>query len=120
DIKGTLELRQAMDYSIVMVNGRTVGQAFRGYGPESSKIELIETGPVTLDVLVYNLGRISVVVSDRTQGLARKGLVGGAFLEGKELDDWEDYSLPLDKIEFHASDAPHTGPTLYRGTFDVA
>ena len=27
-IKGTLELRQAMDYTIVMVNGRTVARSF--------------------------------------------------------------------------------------------
>jgi beta-galactosidase len=119
-IKGTLELKDARDYAVVMVNGRTVGKAFRGFGPESSKIELNATGPTTLDVLVYNLGRISVIVSDRTQGLARKGLLGGAFLDGQELAGWDAYSLPLDEIRFKASDAPHTGPTYYRGTFDVA
>ena len=77
-----------MDYTIVMVNGKTVGKAFRGYGPDSSKIALNETGAVTLDILVYNLGRISVVTNDRTQYLARKGLLGGASLDGQDLTGW--------------------------------
>jgi beta-galactosidase len=118
-IKGTLELRQAMDYTIVMVNGRTVGKAFRGYGLDSNKLDLNEAGPVTLDLLVYNLGRISVVTSAQTQDRARKGLIGGAFLGGQELTGWEHYSLPLENIRFRASDLPHTGPTFYRGGFTV-
>ncbi len=118
-IEGTLELRQAMDYAVVMVNGRTVGKAFRGDGPESNKIELNEPGPVTLDLLVYNLGRISVVVSERTQNLARKGLLGGAFLDGQELEEWQTYCLPLEDVHVQASDAPHVGPMFYRGTFEV-
>jgi len=117
-VKGLLELKQAMDYAIVMVNGKTVGKAFRGYGPDSSKIALDESGPATLDVLVYNLGRISVPVNSATQYRAHKGLIGGATLDGQELRDWANYSLPFDHIEhFQASDAPHTGPTIYRGTF---
>jgi len=120
-LKGTLELKQAMDYAIVMVNGKTVGKAFRGYGPDSSKIALNETGPVTLDILVYNLGRISVVTSDRTQYLARKGLLGGASLDGQDLIGWEMYSLPyvsgVDK--FKATDGPQTGPAFYHATFTV-
>lgn len=120
-LKGTLELKKAMDYTVVMVNGRTVGKSFVGYGPDSSRIELDETGPVTLDLLVYNLGRISVIVSDRSQDRARKGLIGGAFLDGSELSGWEMFSLPMAKVgNFKASAAPHTGPTLYRGTFNVA
>ncbi|HWA10810.1 MAG TPA: beta-galactosidase [Opitutaceae bacterium] len=120
-VKGTLELRKAMDYTTVMVNGRTVGKSFVGLGLDSNKIELNETGPVTLDLLVYNLGRISVIVSDRSQDRARKGLIDGAYLDGQELSDWEIFSLPMAKVDnFKASTAPHTGPTLYRGTFDVA
>jgi beta-galactosidase len=118
-ISGTLELRQAMDYTIVMVNGRTVGKSFRGYGLDSNKLELNEAGPVTLDLLVYNLGRISVVTDAQTQDRARKGLIGGAYLDGRELSGWDMYSLPMEKVRFKASDSPHIGPTLYRGTFTV-
>jgi beta-galactosidase len=117
-IKGTLELKQAMDYTIVMVNGKTVGKAFRGDGLDSNKIPLDQAGPATLDLLVYNLGRISVPVSSATQSIAHKGLIGGAALDGQDLSDWQIYSLPFDHIDhFQASAAPHTGPTIYRGTF---
>jgi beta-galactosidase len=119
-LKGTLELKKAMDYTLVMVNGRTVGKSFAGYGPNSSKVELNESGPVTLDLLVYNLGRISVIVSAQSQNRARKGLIDGTWLDGKELEGWDIYSLPMEKIVgFKASSAPHIGPTFYRGEFTV-
>jgi beta-galactosidase len=111
-----------MDYSVVMVNGRTVGTAFVGDGLDSNQLALpATTGPATLDVLVYNLGRISVIVSQDTQHLARKGLLGGATLDGVDLTDWQMYSLPYEKVDnFKASDATPTGPMFYRGTFTVA
>jgi beta-galactosidase len=119
-VKGMLELRDAMDYTIVMANGKTIAKSFRGYGAGYNKIVLNESGPVTLDLLVYNLGRISVPVSFRTQSRARKGLIGGAFLDGRELSDWEIFSLPMAKIEnLKASEKPHVGPTFYHGTFNV-
>ncbi len=119
-LKGTLELRKAMDYTVVMVNGRTVGNSFVGLGLDSNKLKLDETGPVTLDLLVYNLGRISVVVSEHSQDRARKGLIDGAYLDGSELSGWEIFSLPMAKVSnFKASAAPHTGPTLYRANFNV-
>jgi len=119
-LRGRLEIREAMDYAVVMVNGKTVGEAFRGFGPESCRVDLQEPGPATLDLLVYNLGRISVPVSAKTQALAHKGLVGGASLAGRDLSGWETYSLPFDRIEgFSASDARPVGPTVYRGTFPL-
>jgi beta-galactosidase len=120
-LKGKLELKKAMDYTVVMVNGKTVGKSFVGDGLDSNKIELPETaGPATLDLLVYNLGRISVIVSDKSQHLARKGLIDGATLDGQDLTGWQIYSLPFNSVDnFKASDAAHTGPTFYRGTFTV-
>ena len=120
-LKGTLELRKAMDYTVVMVNGRTVAKSFIGYGADSSKVALDESGAVTLDLLVYNLGRISVPVSEKTQDRARKGLIDGAYLDGAELSGWDIYSLPMDKIDhFKPTTTAHTGPTLYRATFNVS
>ncbi len=78
-IKGTLELREARDYAVTMVNGKTVGKVFHRLGPDSNKITLDESGPATLDILVHNLGRISVITSANSQERARKGLIGGAF-----------------------------------------
>jgi beta-galactosidase len=118
-LKGKLELKTAQDYTVVMVNGKTVGTAFVGDGLDSNKIELPETdGPATLDLLVYNLGRISVVVTADTAHLARKGLIGGATLDGADLSGWQIYSLPYYNVNnFKASAEQHTGPTFYRGTF---
>jgi beta-galactosidase len=120
-LKGKLELKTAQDYTVVMVNGKTVGTSFLGDGLDSNKIGLPEnTGPATLDLLVYNLGRISVIVSAETAHLARKGLIDGASLDGADLSDWQMFSLPYNNVDnFKASDAPHTGPTFYRGTFMV-
>jgi beta-galactosidase len=119
-IRGTLELRQAMDYTVVMVNGRTVARAFRGYGLDSNKVHLDETGPATLDLLVYNLGRISVPVSSETQWRAHKGLIGGASLDGQDLHGWEIYSLPFDNVaDFRASEFRTPDPTFYRATFTL-
>ncbi len=119
-IKGLLELRQAMDYTVVMVNGKTVANAFRGDGLDTNKVNLDASGPATLDLLVYNLGRISVPVSSKTQWRAHKGLIGGAAIDGQAISGWDIYSLPLDGIDnFRASDSPHGGPTFYRGEFTL-
>ena len=120
-LKGKLELKTAQDYTVVMVNGKTVGTSFVGDGLDSNKIELPETtGPATLDLLVYNLGRISVIVSEHSPDRARKGLIGGATLDGADLSGWQMYSLPYYNVDnFKASDAPHTGPTFYHGTFTL-
>ena len=119
-IRGTLELRDARDYAITMVNGKTVGKSFIGLGTDSNKIALNEPGPATLDILVHNLGRISVITSANSQGRARKGLVGGAFLDGAELTDWQIFSLPLTSVRsIQPSQAACTGPTFYHATFNA-
>jgi beta-galactosidase len=118
-LKGKLELRQTQDYAIIMVNGKTVGKSFIGYGAESNTIALDEAGPATLDILVHDLGRISVIVNANSAGRARKGL-GVALLDGKELTDWKMYCLPLETIDnLKSSDAPHVGPTFYRAAFNI-
>ncbi len=115
-----LELRQARDYAITMVNGKTVGKSFIGLGADSDKITLNESGPVTLDILVHSLGRISVITSTDSAGPRRKGLIGGAFLDGVELADWQIFSLPLTNVQsIKSSQALHTGPTFYHASFNV-
>lgn len=104
-----------------MVNGKTVGKSFIGLGADSNKITLDESGPVTLDILVHSLGRISVITSANSQECARKGLIGGAFLDGVELTDWQIFSLPLASVQaIQPSQSPHTGPTFYHAIFNVS
>jgi beta-galactosidase len=118
-LKGMLELKNARDYTLVMLNGRTVAEAFAGLGLDTNKVPVDASGPVTLDLLVHNLGRISVITSSQSQDRARKGLEA-ATLDGAELRDWEMFSLPLASVEnLRPADAPFAGPTFYRGTFDV-
>jgi beta-galactosidase len=119
-LKGKLELQKAMDYTIVMVNGKPVGESFVGLGLDSNKIDVNEAGPATLDILVYNLGRISVIVNANSPARARKGLVGGASLDGAELSGWDMYSLPMENVQaIKPSRTPANGPTFYHATFNV-
>ncbi|MCF3651661.1 beta-galactosidase [Synoicihabitans lomoniglobus] len=120
-IRGELELRDARDYTSVMINGREVAQSFVGYGLDTNRIMLDESGPVTLDLLVYNLGRISVITAQHSQHRARKGLDGGAWLNGDELTEWQMFSLPLPHgSTVTQAGAEHIGPTFYRGRFETA
>jgi beta-galactosidase len=116
-LKGKLQLKQAMDYAVVTVNGKTVGKSFVGYGPDSSAMDVNEAGPATLDILVENLGRISVITNAASQNRAHRGLVGGVFLDGQEITGWDNYSLLMNDAPAITADAPHAGPTVYRGTF---
>jgi len=120
-LKGALELKNASDYTIVMVNGKTVGEAYRGLGPDTSKITVNQDGPATLDILVYNLGRVSVITNAASQDRARKGLLGGATLDGQDLTGWEMYSLPYESgpDKFKASTSPANGPAFYHAKFTV-
>ncbi|HTB64416.1 MAG TPA: beta-galactosidase [Opitutales bacterium] len=120
-VKGTLQLKQLQDYGIVMVNGKTVGEAYAGLGANTSNITLNQDGPATLDILVYNLGRVSVITNAASQGRARKGLLGGASLDGQDLVGWDMYSLPYESgpEKFQPSVTTQAGPAFYHATFTV-
>src|ERR1019366_4159685 len=59
-LSGVLDLKKALDYSMVMIDGKVVGEAFAGLGADSFRMKLAHARPCTLDILVYNLGRNSV------------------------------------------------------------
>ena len=102
-----------------MLDGKTVGESFIGYGPQSFQIPLDHTGPCTLDILVHNLGRTS---SPFNQGTSRKGLNENPTLNGTALTGWTIFSLPLDdpKIELDQSlKTPQTSPMFYTGNFTL-
>jgi beta-galactosidase len=117
-IKGKLDLRKALDYSIVMINGEVVGKAFAGFGAESFQMNLNHSGACTLDILVYNLGRNSVGINQAT---SRKGLNQNPTLDGQQLKGWTIYSLPMDETKFVDSKVESkSAPVIYSGTFDLA
>ena len=122
-IEGLLDLGKALDYSIVMLDGQVVGQAFAGYGRESFRMTLNHPRAGTLDILVYNLGRNSVGI---TQSNSRKGLNENPLLDGQELKGWQIYSLPMDDpaklpstIQTTADPGP-LAPAIYSGTFNLS
>ncbi len=119
-LKGTLELKQASDYAFIMVNGKVVREAYPGLGLDTNKVDINEPGPVTLDIMVYNLGRVSVITNPASQPRARKGLLDGATLDGKDLTGWEMYALPYPAgPENFKAAAPTNGPAFYHATFAV-
>ena len=65
-----------------------------------------------LDILVENTGRVNFTKVIRGE---RKGITGSVTIAGRELDQWQIYSLPMDnvsKLAFTA--ATCTGPCFYR------
>jgi beta-galactosidase len=127
-ITGQLDLRNALDYSIVMLNGQVIGQAFKGFGRDTFKMNLDHPAPATLDILVYNLGRNSVGIN---QAISRKGLNQNPTLDGQELHQWQIHSLPMDDpatmmtTQVTSADPPTpdkspNGPAIYTGTFNIS
>jgi beta-galactosidase len=121
-LKGKLHLENVRDYAITMVNQKVVGRSFVGFGPQSFDIEANEQGPVSLDILVHNLGRISVITNAASQDRARKGL-GDVLLDGKSLSgegvEWQMYSLPLATPPQMPATFSQADVTFYHGTFGV-
>lgn len=94
---GVLALDGLRDYATVFRDGRYVGALSRVQRPKA-KLDLTITLPqtreeATLDVLVDSFGHVNYghMMSDR------KGIVSPIRLDGKELQDWNVYSLPLDE-----------------------
>jgi beta-galactosidase len=116
-IKGTLNLKHALDYSIVMIDGKVVGRVCQGIAHPVFDVPLNHPDPCTLDILVYNLGRNSVGI---IQSISRKGLTADPTLDGTPLQDWQIYSLPMDDpAPTDATTAP-TAPAMYSGTFNLS
>ncbi len=137
-IKGALDVGQPRDYVSIMVNGKVVGEKFNGMGgpgrgaaasrgaapatraaPAAATTALDASGPCTVDILVHNLGRNSLLTSEAGQ---RKGLMANPTLDGVALTGWKIYSLPLEDPSMLPSSSTvssATGPTFYSGTFNV-
>lgn len=112
----TLHLTQLHDRAQVFVNGVEVGMLERNQ-PLSLPLTL-PPGPVTLDILVENLGRVNY----GPQLLDRKGLLGLVRLGTHTvLHGWQCWPLALNDLSalrFGASPGV-AGPTFYRSCFDV-
>jgi beta-galactosidase len=99
------------------------GRAARGPGrgpAPAQPITLDISGPCTLDILVHNLGRNSLLTSENGQ---RRGLVANPTLDGAAVTGWKIYSMPLDnpdQLPASTKTSSATGPTFFSGTFNIA
>lgn len=115
DKTGLLKLNGLRDYAVVMVNGKTVGTLDRRIKKDSIELEL-PTGKVRLDILVENLGRINF---GKYLLQNKKGITDKVTFEGKEVLNWQMYSLPFKtpSVISFAGATIHKSPQIKQGTF---
>ena len=116
-----LKIRDLRDYAIILVNGRRVGTLDRRERQDSMRVAL-PAGPVQLDILVENLGRVNFgkYLLQNTKGITKSVTLGG-----QELLGWQQYGLPFSQAPAvapatGAAAGASTGPVLRAATFTVA
>ncbi|MGB6875125.1 MAG: glycoside hydrolase family 35 protein [Candidatus Acidiferrales bacterium] len=114
--KASLVLNEVHDYATVFLNGKRVGTLDRRLHQDSIPLEL-PPGTSRLDILVENLGRINFGPKLRDD---RKGITQAVTLDGRELNGWEIYPLPMnDLVSLPFSKITAQAPAFYRGTFTL-
>ena len=114
-VAGDLDLSRAKDYSVVMIDGKTVGTTYARYGKERTRVRIQTTGPATLDILVHSLGRENASMAE-----GGRGLLAAPSLDGKPLTGWEMTPLPLDDPGLLPAGTPIEGsPMFYTGSFSL-
>ena len=121
-VRGELIFDHLQDYAQIYLNGSLAGILDRRLHQDRLPLD-IQTKNTQLDILVENSGRVNFGQEIRTEW---KGIRGPVTLAGHILTGWQIYSLPmadLNALPFLNAivDAaiPATGPTFYRGTFDL-
>jgi beta-galactosidase len=110
---GKLEFKEQRDYSHIFVNQKFTGKLDRRLSEQSFPIAA-KTGDV-LDVLVENMGRINF---GKEFIYDRKGITDKVLFDGRELKNWEIFSLPFDNLaKLKFSTKPTENPVFFRGTF---
>ncbi|MBS1521938.1 MAG: beta-galactosidase [Bacteroidetes bacterium] len=115
---GTLRLAGLRDYAVVMINGKRVGMLDRRLNQDSLSLTLPK-GPITLDILVENLGRINF---GKYLLQNKKGLTGEVSFAGRKVQHWSMYGLPFDNVNTikYAASAPNKNqPVILKGKFDL-
>ena len=115
---GKLVISGLRDYGIVLLNGKRIGSLDRRY-KQSSVTMNVTVVPSVLDIFIENGGRINYGHEMLDN---RKGITGNVTFDGKVLENWEIYPLPLDDISAirFASTDVSTAPTFYRGAISIA
>jgi beta-galactosidase len=110
-----LEIKDLRDYAVVMLNGKIVNTIDRRRSQHGCEVD-VPAGGAQLDLLVENSGRINYggKLPDNLHGITKEVTLGGDTLHG-----WEIYSLPMTKPSKFNLDGQPSGPSFYRGTFNV-
>ena len=115
---GILKLKDLRDYAIIMVNGQRQAVLDRRLNQDSIQLTLPK-GQVKLDILVENLGRINF---GKYLLENKKGITEKVLFDGKEVRDWQMYSLPFDNVKqitYSTKAADHHSPVVKKGTFEL-
>ncbi|MDO7848483.1 beta-galactosidase [Hymenobacter sp. M29] len=116
-----LKIKELRDYAVVMVNGKCMGTLDRRLRQDSLRVAL-PAGPVQLDILVENMGRVNF---GEYLLQNNKGITRSVALNGKQLNGWQMYGLPFDKAPTLVKAGPaaptaSSGPVLRAATFTLA
>jgi beta-galactosidase len=117
-VNGQLRIDPVHDYAEIYVNGKNVGTLDRRLGQNALTIQS-SSSRATLDILVENTGRINFGKLLRGE---RKGVTHTVMLAGRELHEWQIYSLPMSDVgtlRFRKNDSL-SGPAFYRAQFSVS
>lgn len=114
---GMLKIKELRDYGIVFVNGKQQGVVDRMKKLDSVYVN-VPAGETTLDILVENGGRINFGPNLLKNN---KGITEKVMLNGKELLNWQMFSLPmtnLKTVQFTKTSKPGV-PVLKKATFNL-
>jgi beta-galactosidase len=112
---GNLEFEWMRDYAVVLLDGEVAAHLDRRLGETATTLTVPRPG-MRLDVLVENGGRINYGPKLLDE---RKG-IGAVRWSGRELREWEAFSLPLDDLApLRFGAAPPRAPGFWRGMFEV-
>jgi beta-galactosidase len=117
-VSGTLVVDKVRDYAAVYLNHKLQGTLDRRLKQTQLPIS-IPAGPVTLDILVENTGRVNVGPLLQE---GQSGITGSVSLAGHELSGWQVYCLPMNGPEGLKGwkKEARGGPAFHRGTFTIA
>jgi beta-galactosidase len=117
-VAGRLVVDDLRDFAAVYLDHKLQGTLDRRLKQTHLDISAPE-GPVTLDILVENTGRINY--GPRLQD-GQAGITRSVSLAGHELSGWQVYTLPMTGPEglkgWETKVIP--GPAFHRGTFSIA
>ncbi|KQU61640.1 beta-galactosidase [Sphingomonas sp. Leaf339] len=113
---GPLMLKGMHSYAQVYLDRKLVGTLDRRLGQETVNLPQRD-GPVTLDILVENTGRVNYSHAIRTE---QTGLTGAVTLNGQPLEDWRMFRLPMNDLStLRLTTAPCVGPCFYETEMTV-